>query len=374
VEQRLAAAKMIVIVGNDDPTLTVLGALVLAKDTQSWLPGAYVQFLRITGREWGDPIMDEQTITGTISDQSRLLDEGIMHTLAFFNNKGGVGKTSLVYHLAWMYAELGLSVIAADFDPQANLNAMFLDDLRLEQLWPDGRHPKTIFGVLQPLLEGTDDAATPYVEPISDRLGLLVGDLALSASEDELNSQWPDCLDRKPRAFRVLSAFWRVIETAAKEQSADLVLIDVGPNLGAINRAVLIAAQSVVIPLAPDLYSLQGLKNLGPTLRRWRIEWDERRHRNPVQDLSIPQGTIGRTPPTRTCSIRPATKSGRAGAPPAPITGTTPAPPNSLTPISCLPSTIPLPAAAPYLWRRNAWGWRATPVTSTRWRYSSTRP
>jgi ATP-dependent DNA helicase RecG len=59
VEQRLAAAKMIVIVGNDDPTLTVLGALVLAKDTQSWLPGAYVQFLRITGREWGDPIMDE---------------------------------------------------------------------------------------------------------------------------------------------------------------------------------------------------------------------------------------------------------------------------------------------------------------------------
>jgi chromosome partitioning protein len=215
-----------------------------------------------------------------------------MHTLAFFNNKGGVGKTSLVYHLAWMYAELGLSVIAADFDPQANLTAMFLDDRRLEQLWPDGRHPKTIFGALQPLLEGTGDIATPYVEPIIDRLGLLVGDLALSASEDELNSQWPDCLDRKPRAFRVLSAFWRVIETAAKEQSADLVLIDVGPNLGAINRAVLIAAQSVVIPLAPDLYSLQGLKNLGPTLRRWRTEWDERRHRNPVQDLSIPQGTM----------------------------------------------------------------------------------
>lgn len=215
-----------------------------------------------------------------------------MRTLAFFNNKGGVGKTSLVYHLAWMYAELGLSVIAADFDPQANLTAMFLDELRLEQLWPDGRHPKTIFGALQPLLEGTGDIAAPYVEPISDRLGLLVGDLALSASEDELNSQWPDCLDRKPRAFRVLSAFWRVIETAAKDNAADLVLIDVGPNLGAINRAVLIAAQSVVIPLAPDLYSLQGLKNLGPTLRRWRAEWDERRGRNPVPDLSIPQGEM----------------------------------------------------------------------------------
>jgi cellulose biosynthesis protein BcsQ len=216
----------------------------------------------------------------------------MMHTLAFFNNKGGVGKTSLVYHLAWMYAELGLSVIAADLDPQVNLTAMFLDELQLEQLWPDDRHPKTIFGALQPLLDGTGDIASPHVEPISDRLALLVGDLALSACEDELNSQWPDCLDRKPRAFRVLSAFWRVIEIAAKENAADLVLIDVGPNLGAINRAVLIAAHSVVIPLAPDLYSLQGLKNLGPTLGRWRAEWDERRGRNPVQNLSIPQGKM----------------------------------------------------------------------------------
>jgi cellulose biosynthesis protein BcsQ len=40
--------------------------------------------------------------------------------IAFFNNKGGVGKTSLVYHLAWMYRDLGLNVLAADLDPQAN--------------------------------------------------------------------------------------------------------------------------------------------------------------------------------------------------------------------------------------------------------------
>ena len=60
-----------------------------------------------------------------------------MKTIAFFNNKGGVGKTSLVYHLSWMYADLGLSVVAADLDPQANLTSMFLGDERLEQLWPD---------------------------------------------------------------------------------------------------------------------------------------------------------------------------------------------------------------------------------------------
>jgi chromosome partitioning protein len=40
--------------------------------------------------------------------------------IAFFSNKGGVGKTSLVYHLAWMYFDLELKVVAADLDPQAN--------------------------------------------------------------------------------------------------------------------------------------------------------------------------------------------------------------------------------------------------------------
>jgi len=213
-------------------------------------------------------------------------------TIAFFNNKGGVGKTSLVYHLAWMFAELGLSVVAADLDPQANLTSMFLDDDQVEAFWPDGRHPNTIFGAIQPLLEGTGDISNPHVQSISRNIGLLIGDLALSASEDELNSQWPDCLDRKPRAFRVLSAFWRLLEDAAQEREASLVLIDVGPNLGAINRAALIAAQDVVIPLAPDLYSLQGLRNLGPTLRRWRMEWGERRDRNPLPSLSIPAGLM----------------------------------------------------------------------------------
>lgn len=215
-----------------------------------------------------------------------------MKTIAFFNNKGGVGKTSLVYHLAWMYAELGVNVVAADLDPQANLTSMFLDEDRLEELWPDGDHPQTISGAIRPLLEGTGDIEPPHVEPIDDLVGLVVGDLSLSTSEDELNSQWSKCLDRMVRAFRVISVFWRTLEAASQERGANLVLIDVGPNLGAINRAALIAAHHVVIPLGPDLYSLQGLKNLGPTLRRWRVEWGERRARNPQADLSLPPGDM----------------------------------------------------------------------------------
>ncbi len=216
-----------------------------------------------------------------------------MKTVTFFNNKGGAGKTSLVYRLAWMYADLGLSVVAADLDPQANLTSMFLDEDRLEELWEDaGSGGLTVFQALRPLLEGTGDIADPHVEEVTPELGLLVGDLALTSAEDELSSQWPDCLDRKARAFRVLSALWRLLVRAAEQTGAQLVLVDVGPNLGALNRAVLLAAEHVVIPLAPDLYSLQGLKNLGPTLRRWRDEREERHERNPVGDFEIPGGQM----------------------------------------------------------------------------------
>ena len=215
-----------------------------------------------------------------------------MKTIAFFNNKGGVGKTSLVYHLAWMYARLGVNVLAADLDPQANLTSMFLDDKKLEPLWPDTGERRTVYGALRPLLDGTGDVAPPHVEEPEPGLGLVVGDLLLATAEDELSSQWPACLDRKPRAFRVLSALPRILRQGAAKVKARVILVDVGPNLGAFNRAALVTADSVVVPLAPDLYSLQGLRNLGPTLRRWQSEWQERRERNPVPDLAVPEGAM----------------------------------------------------------------------------------
>jgi len=218
--------------------------------------------------------------------------------IAFFNNKGGVGKTSLVYHLAWMYADIGARVVAADLDPQANLTAAFLDEDRLEELWPDSGHRNTIFGCIQPLMRGIGDIADPHLECVEDQpsfmgqLALLVGDLALSSFEDELSAMWPQCLDRQERAFRVISAFWRVLQKAAAAHEADVILMDLGPNLGAINRAALIAADYVVVPLSPDLFSLRGLSNLGPTLRRWREEWKDRLGRNPAADLKLPQGRM----------------------------------------------------------------------------------
>ncbi len=115
--------------------------------------------------------------------------------ITFFNNKGGVGKTSLVYHLAWMLADLGYRVVAADLDPQANLTAAFLNEEEVEQLW-NSAEPRTMWSAIRPFVddEGVIQAVTPT--PTTDeRLALLPGDLSLSRFEDELSSQWRECLD-----------------------------------------------------------------------------------------------------------------------------------------------------------------------------------
>lgn len=215
-----------------------------------------------------------------------------MKTLTFFNNKGGVGKTSLVYHLAWMFAERGVDTLALDLDPQANLTSMFLNNTQLETLWPDdAEHADTVFGAVRPILRGTGDIALPQPQVIRERLGLIAGDLGLSLFEDKLSDAWPRCGEGDEAAFRATTAFHRLV--AEQHDTADkVVLIDIGPNLGAINRAALIASDYIVMPLAADLFSLQGLKNLGPTVRAWRKSWrDEKREKAP-QALSIPQGNM----------------------------------------------------------------------------------
>lgn len=215
-----------------------------------------------------------------------------MISIAFFNNKGGDGKTSLVYHTAWMFAELGYRTLMADLDPQSNLSIMALDEERLEGLWPEDGQPKTLFGAVAPLFGGTGDVRPAHIEALSDALGLLVGDLALSRIEDDLSTEWPRCLEGRERAFRVTTAFWRVIDEAARRHQADVVLIDVGTNLGAINRAALVAASHVVVPVAPDLFSLQGLRNLGPTLRQWRNTWQQALTKAPKLNATLPSGQM----------------------------------------------------------------------------------
>jgi len=212
--------------------------------------------------------------------------------LTFFNNKGGVGKTTLVYHLAWMFADMGIRVLAVDLDPQSSLSAAFLDEERLEALWSDDAGVGTIHHSVRPLLD-VGDFAPAELEHVGQNLALLPGHLGLANFEDELSSNWTEVMGgNKARPFRVLTAFWRSAQEAAKRFEADLIVFDVGPNLGAINRAALIGSDHVVVPLGGDLFSLQGLRNLGPTLRNWREGWRTRRASWHQPAFELPAGEM----------------------------------------------------------------------------------
>lgn len=214
--------------------------------------------------------------------------------IAFFNNKGGVGKTSLVYHLAWMYAEMGYRVVAADLDPQANLTAFFLREEDLYDLYEHKEDAGTVYRAIQPLVRGIGDVQTPVLRAIDDRLTLLPGDLSLALFEDEVSAAWSAAADRQERAFRVLSGIWRVLQLGAGAHGADLVLTDLGPNLGALNRTALLASTHLVLPLAMDLFSLQGLSNIGERRREWAQGWSRRLSDRPnaVAQVNLPPGDI----------------------------------------------------------------------------------
>ena len=92
------------------------------------------------------------------------------------------------------------------------------------------------------------------------------------------------------RPFRILTAFSTVMQSGAKQMNASVILADVGPNLGAINRSALIATDYIIVPLGADLFSLQGLRNLGPTLNRWRQDWQRRRDNWAQPDFPLPDG------------------------------------------------------------------------------------
>lgn len=214
------------------------------------------------------------------------------HVIALFNNKGGVGKTTLAYHLAHMVSRKRFPTLAVDLDPQANLTSAFFDDDTLAALWETGQ-PTTIRDAIDPLLRGIGDVVLPPAQIVADGLSVLPGDLGLSNFEDNLSDAWPRGYEGSEAALRTTTAFHRIVQGTAEKAGAEVVFLDVGPNLGAINRAALLGADHIVIPLAADLFSLRGLTNVGPALRQWRSNWqDNVLPKVAGLDLDVPQGVM----------------------------------------------------------------------------------
>jgi chromosome partitioning protein len=186
-----------------------------------------------------------------------------MKTLAFFNPKGGVGTTTFVYHLAWMFQELGVRTVAIDLDPQANLTESFLSAEELQDLWLGAPDPRTVLGALEPWLVGNDALEEPVLRGGVDHPPLLPGHLGLSSLEQIRN-------EAGDPGLQILTAVEQVVSQAARISRADLVLLDPGPALGLWHRAAVLASDHIILPLSADLYSVQGLQIIGSLHPEWR--------------------------------------------------------------------------------------------------------
>jgi cellulose biosynthesis protein BcsQ len=190
-----------------------------------------------------------------------------------------------------MLSEMGIKTIAVDLDPQSNLTSMFLTEERLEEIY-ENNSPVTILDAITPIFNG-DKAIPVHIENITSDLGMILGNLTLSTFEDTLSDAWLKCLNSEIYSFKVTSVFKTIIEEAAQRFDADVVLVDVGPNLGAINRAVTISSDYIIMPVASDLFSLQGIKNLGTTLNQWKKQWNQRKELKPPSlRVQLPENDI----------------------------------------------------------------------------------
>lgn len=203
-----------------------------------------------------------------------------MTIIAFFNASCGVGQTSFVYHLAWMYESLQVPVLVADLDPQANLTSRFLDTVQLDALWGEvGDSRKSICDTLAGLADRvkpeSNEPPLPRWEEVSPGVTVIAGDPKLARVETKLSELWNERSTWNDLVLHFLLDFRSVLHRTARENGAELVLLDVGPHLTALNRFALAISDATVIPLGTDLRSLYGLRAFGPTLWQWRRECTE---------------------------------------------------------------------------------------------------
>ncbi|WP_329605233.1 ParA family protein [Undibacterium hunanense] len=128
------------------------------------------------------------------------------------------------------------------------------------------------------------------INPAYPNLYLVPGDITLSNYEDRLGDTWNSAKGGDEPALRVQSAIYRYILWCAREINADIVMLDLGPNLGSLNRAVLSGSDYFIVPMSPDLFSIKGTENLGNKLVMWRQNWDQCNTSWTGTGLEIPSG------------------------------------------------------------------------------------
>lgn len=210
--------------------------------------------------------------------------------LVLYNHKGGVGKTTLTVNIAAALAAAGKRVLLVDTDPQCNLTS-YLVEANVVNKWLDESDTDsgtTIWSAIRPIAESS--GPINLVEPYERLKGiyLLPGDIKLSEFEQDLNQIWTECLQRRVRGFKGASAISELVGSTAAKVKADYIFYDVGPNIGPLNRVILLDCDYFIVPAACDLFSTRALSTLGHSLESWIREWQVISQLAPDNTLLLP--------------------------------------------------------------------------------------
>lgn len=207
-------------------------------------------------------------------------------TLSFFNNKGGVGKTTLSTNVAHNFAEKGYRVLYVDCDPQCNATQLMLSDEQTEEIYAASLDQedalkasleKTVYGLFIPLREGEPEINHNVNTVRSERFGIdvLPGHPSLSEIEDVMSEAWQTALGRQTAAFRRVHWAGQLVTAMEDQDRYDVIFFDVGPSLGPFNRTVLLGCDAFVTPTATDLFSYHAFGNLARWFNTWTIQYSE---------------------------------------------------------------------------------------------------
>lgn len=193
-----------------------------------------------------------------------------MKSICVFNNKGGVGKTTLLCNLAaYLAKEKKKKVLVIDCDPQCNATAYMVAEDILEKIY--SKETGTINDIVKPLRRGKGyyQDGLPLVHSTGFGVDLIAGDPKFSLAEDFLARDW---VDATAGIYRGLQTTFLIKNLLSQCSSYDYVFLDVGPSLGAITRSVLVASEYFIIPMSSDIFSIRGLQNIEISVKNWKEE------------------------------------------------------------------------------------------------------
>jgi cellulose biosynthesis protein BcsQ len=197
-----------------------------------------------------------------------------LKSIVFFNNKGGVGKTTLTTNIAsYLNDKKGKRVLLIDADPQCNATQSFLTDELCQDIYFSGESEcTTLYDFVRPIEEGNADISKDYEPVLGSNNGyctdMIPGHPRMSIIEDKLSDAWNKLLSGDIGGIRITNWCNNLLDIYKNRY--DIVIFDVGPSLGALNRSVLLSSDYIMTPLGCDIFSLLGISNISLWMNSWR--------------------------------------------------------------------------------------------------------